>query len=300
VSAAFYCVADSRYFLGAVGAINSLRLLGHDEPVHLLDCGLTREERELLAPEATLVEAPVDTAPTMLKTILPLAHPADVAVFLDTDVILTRSAAELIAEANRDRVVGFRNDMDRHEPGWGEALGLGALERRPYLSFALVCIGGDALAAVLEPLAELQAKVDVERTMWGSDDPGYPLRYADQDVLNAVVAARVPAERVRALPTALLPVPPFRGLRVTDAESLRCAYPDGAEPYGVHHFLTKPWLERTHEGVYSELLRRLLVGDGIAIRVPPAKIPRRFRRGSIARAERAAINVRERVRGTGS
>jgi hypothetical protein len=300
VSAAFYCVADSRYFLGAVGAINSLRLLGHDEPVYLLDCGLTREERELLAPEATLVEAPVDAAPTMLKTILPLAHPADIAVFLDTDVILTRSAAELISEAGRDRVVGFRNDMDRHEPGWGEALDLGVLERRPYLSFALVCIGGDARAAVLDPLAKLQAKVDVERTMWGSDDPGYPLRYADQDVLNAVVAARVPAERVRVLPTALLPVPPFRNLRVTDPESLRCAYPDGTEPYGVHHFLTKPWLERTHEGVYSELLRRLLVGEGIAIRVPQGKIPRRFRRGSVARAERAAINVRERVRGTGS
>ena len=31
--AAFYCVADERYFLGAVGLVNSLRLVGHDEPV---------------------------------------------------------------------------------------------------------------------------------------------------------------------------------------------------------------------------------------------------------------------------
>ena len=30
---AFYTVADARYFLGAVGMINSLRLVGHDEPI---------------------------------------------------------------------------------------------------------------------------------------------------------------------------------------------------------------------------------------------------------------------------
>ena len=48
-AAAFYCVADERYFLGAVGMINSLRVLGHDEPVFLLDCGLTAEQRRLLA-----------------------------------------------------------------------------------------------------------------------------------------------------------------------------------------------------------------------------------------------------------
>jgi hypothetical protein len=34
--AAFYCVADERFFLGAVGLINSLRLVGHAEPIYLL------------------------------------------------------------------------------------------------------------------------------------------------------------------------------------------------------------------------------------------------------------------------
>ena len=48
--AAFYCVADERYFLGAVGMINSLRLLGHDEPAFVLDCGLTASQRTLLSP----------------------------------------------------------------------------------------------------------------------------------------------------------------------------------------------------------------------------------------------------------
>ena len=46
-AAAFYCVADERYFLGAVGLINSLRLVGHTEPIFLLDCGLTAAQRRL-------------------------------------------------------------------------------------------------------------------------------------------------------------------------------------------------------------------------------------------------------------
>ena len=46
MNAAFYCVADARYFLGAVGMINSLRVLGHEETVYVLDCGLTDGQRE--------------------------------------------------------------------------------------------------------------------------------------------------------------------------------------------------------------------------------------------------------------
>jgi hypothetical protein len=48
-STAFYCVASRLYFLGAVGLVNSLRLVGHEEPVFLLDCGLTEGQRALTA-----------------------------------------------------------------------------------------------------------------------------------------------------------------------------------------------------------------------------------------------------------
>src|SRR5687767_1684065 len=94
--AAFYCVADSRYFLGAVALVNSLRLVGHREPIHLLDCGLTDEQRELLSAEVVLVDGPANIAPALLKTIGPVAHPAEVVVMLDTDLIVTRSLAEPI------------------------------------------------------------------------------------------------------------------------------------------------------------------------------------------------------------
>ncbi len=61
---AFYCVSDARYFLGAVAMINSLRLNGHREPIYLLDAGLSDDQRELLAAEATIVKAPPRRRPT--------------------------------------------------------------------------------------------------------------------------------------------------------------------------------------------------------------------------------------------
>src|SRR6266571_6317155 len=94
--AAFYCVTDSRYFLGAVGMVNSLRLLGHREPVYVLDCGLTAHQRELLTPHITLVAAPSDAPPWLLKTVAPLRHPADVMVLIDADIVVTRPLSELI------------------------------------------------------------------------------------------------------------------------------------------------------------------------------------------------------------
>ena len=59
-------------------------------------------------------------------------------VLIDTDMIATRSLAELIDERRGGRVVAFRNDSDRFVPEWGELLDLGPVRRQPYVSFALV------------------------------------------------------------------------------------------------------------------------------------------------------------------
>jgi len=89
---------------------------------------------------------------------------------------------------------------------------------------------------------------------------------------------------------------PFGGLEPLDLASLRCAYPDGAEPYLVHASLpAKPWLEPMYHGVYSKLLMRLLIGPDLAIRVPPRELPRRFRSGVLASLARGRIQVRDRL-----
>ena len=70
---AFYCVAGERYFLGAVALVNSLRLVGHREPVFLLDCGLSdgpaRADRHRGDHRRDVEPSP----PRLLKTIAPLA-----------------------------------------------------------------------------------------------------------------------------------------------------------------------------------------------------------------------------------
>jgi hypothetical protein len=289
--AAFYCVADARYFLGAVGMINSLRLHGHAQPVLVLDCGLSPSQRELLSGHATLVDAPRDVPPYLQKTVAPLRRPADVMVLIDADMIVTRPLDSLIAQASGDRVVAFENDRDRFVAEWGELLDLGPIRRRPYVTSGLVLLGGAEGAEVLRLLDDGQRAVDFSRTPYGGGDTDYPFAYPEQDVLNAILCARPDPERVMTLDRRFAATPPYRELRATDVARLRCAYPDGTEPYVLHQYVRKPWLEPMYHGIYPRLLARLLLSDDVAIRVPESEVPLRMRDGTRARIARAAINV---------
>ena len=290
---AFYCVADADYFLGAVGLINSLRIQGHDEPVYLLDLGLEQWQRDLVRREATLVAPPEDTPPHLAKTHAPLAHPAETAVLIDVDMVVTRPLGELIERAAGGRVIGFRDRQQRHFAEWGPAFGLGEARLIPYISSGLMFCGGDEGREVLTLLDEHQRSVDYSRTFWRGNDRGYPFLYADQDVVNAILATRPDPDRFDALDARLASTPPFRRLRVEDERGLRCSYPDGTEPYVLHQFVRKPWLEPMYHGPYSRLLSRSLLADDVAIAVPPEVVPLRMRGGPRARAERAAVNARD-------
>jgi hypothetical protein len=294
---AFYCVADARYFLGAVGLINSLRLVGHAEPIYLLDCGLTADQRKLLERHVTVVPAPSGTPPWLLKTVLPRTHPAAVRVLIDADILVTRPLTELIETASRGRILAFESRLDGFTPEWGELLDLGPIRRRRYLSSAVVVLGGPVGEEVLALWDDRQSRVEFEQTHWRRSVRGYPFLYADQDVLNAVLASEVAAGRVDTLAYRLSPTPPFEGLEVADEAALRCAYEDGVEAYAVHFCLEKkPWLEPAHDRVYSQLLRRCLLGTDVPVRVAEADLPWRLRSGPLAAAERLRVNALESVR----
>jgi hypothetical protein len=292
-TAAFYCVADDRYFLGAVGLINSLRVVGHAEPVFVLDAGLAPAQRELLAGEATVVDAPPGIAPWLAKTVAPMRDPADAMVLIDADMIATRSLQPLIERLSGGGVVAFENDSDRFVPAWGEFLDLGPLRRERYVSSGLVALGGDEGMEVLELLDDRQRRVDVEAGLYGRDEEGYAFRYPEQDVLNAILCSRPNQGIIERRPAKLSATPPYTGLTVRDRETLHCAYRDGTVPQVIHQFVRKPWLERMHHSVYSQLLARLLVGDDVAIRVPQAEVPHRFRRGIGPSLERVALTARD-------
>lgn len=290
---AFYCVSDARYFLGAVGLINSLRGLGHEQPIFLLDCGLTDVQRDLLGGQVEIVPAPQGVPPWLLKTILPVARPATTQVLIDTDMVVTRDLAPLLERADGGRVVAFRDRQQRFFDQWGELPGVGPARPRPYVSSGFVVLAGPIGAEVLELFHRHQSCVDFERTFWRRNEPDYPYLYADQDVLNAILATSVDAAAVEALDQRLAPTPPFRGLRVNDAG---CAYRDGTKPYLVHQYLRKPWLEETYDGVYSQLLRlRLTAGEG-PIEVPAEQLPVQLRSDAEGRAARRRINAQDYLR----
>jgi hypothetical protein len=289
--AAFYLVCDSRYFLGALGTINSLRLLGHREPINVLDCGLTAGQRSRLEPEVRLIEAPADRPPYLLKTVAPLARPAETAILIDADMIVTRPLDELIASVASGGVVAFRNDTQRFVPEWGELLELGDPRPRPYITSALALLGGEVGGEVLRLLDDRQNRIDFARTLYGRDEPDYPFLYPEQDVLNAILCTRPEGTRIVALEHRLVPNQPFDGLRLAEERTLRCSYADGTEPYALHHYLIKPWLEPIYHGIYSRLLSRLLLAEDVAIRVPEEEVPLRMRRGLRARLERKRVDI---------
>jgi hypothetical protein len=271
--------------------INSLRLLGHREPIFLLDCGLSQRQRELLSPHVTVVPGPRDVPPYVLKTIAPLRHPAEVMVLIDADIVATRSLAGLIAQASEGRVIAPQNDTDRFVPEWGELLGLGPVRRQPYVSSGLVFLGPGVGEQVLTLMASLIDRVELDRTFDQRNDPSYPFFYMEQDVLNGILASRVEPDRIVALPHRLVPNPPFPGLRRPDEATLRCAYRDGTEPYALHHFAIKPWLEPTFHSPYARLLRRLLISADVPVRVRDGELPLRMRTGPRAWLSRTVVSA---------
>ena len=289
--AAFYCVADAKYFLGTVALVNSLRLQRQSEPVFVLDLGLEAEQRELLAAEATIVDGDPDQPPWLSKTLAPRLHPTSVMVLIDVDMIVTRPLADLLELAAPGQVVAFLNDRPRFRPEWGELLGLGTARRRPYVSSGLVVLGGEVGLRVLELLDDRQGRVEISRTLFGDADEDYPFLYPEQDVLNAILCTVIEDTTVERLTNRLAPNPPFPGLELIDAESLRVAYDDGTRPYVLHHFHRKPWIDPIYHGLYSRLLARLLLGEDIAVTVPPEMVPLRLRGGPLARAERARVDL---------
>ena len=284
MSGAFYCVADDRYFLGAVALVNSLRIHGHSEPIHVLDCGLSPARRELLATDALVVDPPAseELHPWLLKTVAPLAHPAEAAVLIDTDMIVTRSLAPLIERAAAGAVVAFENDTPRFVPEWGELLDLGEPRPGPYVSSGLVIAGGEEGARLLMLMDDRQRRVEIGRTIFGTRRGGLPLPLSragrpQRDPAHphpGRVAGR-PAEPARAEPAVRRRAPGATSARSAAATTTASA------PYVLHHFHRKPWLDPIYHGLWSRLFARLLLGAG-------PRDPRRPRGRSAADAQRPA------------
>jgi hypothetical protein len=294
VECAFFAISDRKFFLGAVALLNSLRLVGHTEPIFLVDAGLTPKQREMIAQHVTLIAAPKDVPPMLLKMVGPLKQPAAVAILLDVDVIVVRQLTELIAAARDGRLVAFINNEPNHDrffADWSSTLGLEPLRRQPYLASGQLFVPESLSPRLLQPWKEGQTKIDIRRTLLGRGTLSDPFYFPDMDVFNAVVAAYLEPDEILAVEHRLAPLPPFQGLRLIDMDRLLCRYPDGVHPFLLHHVLAKPWLKATRTNIYSLLLSRLLLGPDVALRLEPEQLPLRLREGSLAHVDRRRANV---------
>jgi hypothetical protein len=293
--AAYYTVADARFFPGVVALLNSVRLLGDSAPWVVVDCGLTPSQRTRLEPHATLVPMYKGLHPVLQKATGPLARPAETMVIIDADILVTRPLAPLFAEARNGSIVGFEDRYFRARTftEWS-SFGLGEPRKRSYVNCGLLILSAATADELLPVFVELQEKLDASLTHFGGapkdSEESNPYYFADQDVLNALFSTRFDDRMVR-LEHRLAPVPPFPGLDVVEGDRFECRYDDGAQPYALHHILRKPWLAALPPSPYSELFRKVVTNPAAPLRLGIRDVPPRLTDGRVAQLDRWRVSV---------
>lgn len=268
---AFFSATDDDYLVGTVALLNSLKLVGHHEPLFVADGGLRPDLKRVLEQHATVVDPGATCTPHFAKWEIARAVSAtEVLAIVDADVIVVRPLTELIDLcADQQRIVVFADDQpDRIHPAWTTHFG-GAMPRRhTYVNSGLVLLPGDLASVVLERVLSLQSRINLEQSYAaGVRDQSHPFHFLDQDCLNAVLATSVPESKIKVLDHALAPFQPMESVRIADVRSLRCTVAGGREPYLLHHISDKPWLRDVQPSAYSELLPRLLRADDVTLRL---------------------------------
>ncbi|MGH9892863.1 MAG: hypothetical protein ACREA0_12910, partial [bacterium] len=89
----FFTICTASYFPGTVAMLNSLRLTGNRGEIVILDRGLVPWQRRVLEQHATVVDIPATSSghPTRLKAYPHLFGYTGLIVFIDSDMIVTRS-----------------------------------------------------------------------------------------------------------------------------------------------------------------------------------------------------------------
>jgi hypothetical protein len=281
---AFYTVSDARFFLGTVGLLNSLRLVGHTEPLVILDCGLTDTQRALLAPHCQVVPFARDRVanPMLLKPFAKLLAPRGVVAILDSDMVLTQSLAPVLTWAAQGKICAFVDPLaTRWFAEWETLFALPAPPRRqPYLNAGCVVLSTAHWPALLDQWWAACERSWVRPTLYeGADYQHAPTAGGDQDALNAVLMSCVPADAIVTLPReqAAARAELGAGVTITDLATLACTY--RGQPTLLLHGSGKykPWDALgwllVPASPYVRLLRRLLTGPDVAVRVPPAALP---------------------------
>lgn len=291
-SVSFFTIGNAAYFPGIVGLLNSLRLLGHGQQLFILDHGFTEAQRQALLPHCTLLRAP-DSYVTNSALFKPFAHlvdPDGVVVTIDSDVLLTRSLEEIVAQAAEGCIVAYPDpEDDRVFAEWEEVFELPAAPRQQaYVCSHFVAFSTRHWPDLLGQWWEACQRIYTHPTIAevGTQYPGATTQ-ADQDALNALLMTRVPSEALLLLPPEERPHSPFLPrVEIVDAQTLACRFEGHATTMLHADGNPKPWRRqawvRVRDDAYVRLLKRLLHGDDVAMRWPASEsLPPWLRRGVV-------------------
>jgi Crp-like helix-turn-helix domain len=286
---AIVTVSTRSFFLGTVAMVNSLRLTGWSNRVLVLDVDLTESQRAFLSTECDIVpvaqlasESLAGVAPNYFKPLVTRTDLKGVAVFLDSDVIVTDSLDSIVEDAAAGAICVFPDTRvgSRQFPEWQEVLGLrSALRRQMYVNSGLVALSVTRWRLFLERWLEVSRldRLDKARSE-RRDDARVKFGFADQDTLNALLMSEVPAESVFLLDPARAPMT-WRGNAVSlrNSQTLEAMH-DGRRTVLLHHSAgPKPWQEgawrRLCFDAYAVLLGRCLIADDLPLRVHPDELP---------------------------
>jgi hypothetical protein len=290
--ATFYTIADAGFFPGLVALLNSLRLTENPGRLVALDLGLKAEQRSLLDGHVELVELPTALTgrPMLLKAYPHLLPAAGTVVLLDSDMIVTRPLAGVVALAAAGRICAFPDPLPhrgRWFAEWEDELELRApLRRRTYLNAGFLAISTDHWPDLLGRWWELCDRVPREQHFGRFEQPFWA---GDQDVLNAILASEVPEGAVAELPEHEEAYPEdLLEVEVVDERTLACEL--HGRPTAILHYALGPkawepkaWL-RVRDDAYVRLLPRLLFGEDVAVRLAPESVPLWLRTGAPGRA----------------
>jgi hypothetical protein len=292
----FYTIGNDAYFPGLVGLLNSLRLVGHQDPLVVADCGLTSKQRQLLKPHCTLFELPSDLVknPGQYKPFAHLLGPKATVVIIDSDMIVTKSLNFVLAAAADGKICVFPDpEKDRWFAEWQPIFGLSSpLRRQTYACSGLVAFSTSHWPELLEHWWAACERIHAHPTYQERAADG-PVTQSDQDALNALLMSEIPSNAM-----AFLPFEEqvfrwnFRDVELVNPETLRCRL-QGVEPMVLHACLTpKPWQRAgVRRNAYVQALRRLLTASDVEVTVPPELLGPWLRQGPWAEVVCSALSV---------
>ena len=189
-NATFYTVTDSDFFPGTVALLNSLRLVAHDQPLVVLDNGLTQLQRERFEQVASVIDAPFGSTFASPPTFKPFPHfvgATGTVVLIDGDMIVTASLESTLALAEQGRICLYADPEEgRWFAAWQELFSLRRAPRRQqYVNSGFVAFSIDYWPSLLEDWWAACSRIPADRIFTAQDQP---LRYGDQDALNAILS----------------------------------------------------------------------------------------------------------------